>query len=80
MKGIVLFALLAGTAAPALAKPASDRPENGDPKRVICRTQDALGSRLRREKVCMTAQQWAETRLDDRRNLERVQGGGWKSN
>lgn len=52
----------------------------GDPNRVVCRSEDVIGSRLRRQKRCMTAQEWADLYFDTRRTVERVQGGGWKSN
>ena len=55
-----------------------DRPENGDPNRIICRTQEVIGSRLRSQKHCLTAQEWTDIRQENRRTLEKVQGGGWK--
>jgi hypothetical protein len=69
----------ATTATPAVSKK-GDQVMTGDPNRVICRSEEMIGSRLRRQKRCMTAQEWADIYFDSRRTVERVQGGGWKSN
>ena len=44
-----------------------------DPNRMICRTEEVIGSRLMTERHCMTAQQWIDLRLETRRAVERVQ-------
>ncbi len=44
-----------------------------DPNEVICEKQKELGSRLSTKRVCMTRAQWAERRLLDRQELEKVQ-------
>lgn len=88
MKTLVLLAIAlpVGAYAQAPAANPSAKPvelaqvAKGDPNRMVCRSEDTIGSRLRRQKRCMTAQEWYDLHLDDRRALERVQGGGWKSN
>lgn len=41
-------------AAPSAAAPKS----RNDPNRIICRTDDEIGSRVHKRKICMTAAQW----------------------
>lgn len=31
-----------------------------DPNRIICRTDDEIGSRIHKRKICMTAAQWRD--------------------
>jgi len=50
----ITFADSSPTAAPA--KPAKGK---SDVDKVVCRTQDTLGSRLQAHQVCMTKSQWA---------------------
>ena len=60
------------------AEEATDTSQN----RMICKSQKSTGSRLRAEKVCMTAAQWAQLQRDQRMATERGQanrgtvGGG----
>lgn len=44
-----------------------------DPNKIICERQDTLGSRLGGKKVCKTAAEWQEERVQQRRTLEDVQ-------
>lgn len=80
----MLMVSLAGAAliaTPAAAKMQSDDQASGaaqakdkkDPNRVICRTIESIGSRLRKERQCMTAAEWAVHNADNRRDLERGQ-------
>lgn len=74
-------ALAIGLAPPALAQaPAASPPpaaggtgNPSDPNELICERQEVLGSRLAKRKVCLTRAQWAERRLQDRQEIERVQ-------
>jgi hypothetical protein len=61
-------------APPAAAAPA--RSALNDPSRVICETIKITGSRLGRQRVCMTAEQWAEERRQTRQGVERLQVRG----
>jgi len=78
----VAVALLTGIAAPAVAQsptaPAQSQTnttakaaDNAD--EVVCQKQEITGSRLGVKRVCMTRSQWADRRLQDRQELERVQ-------
>ena len=70
---LVAFAI----AAPAMGKDPSSASGNKktgtDPNEVICEKTRVLGSRLAVKRICMTRAQWAEARLSDRQELERVQ-------
>lgn len=75
MKKIVFVsALLASSAswaqAPSSGQPAADAP---DPNEMICRSVEDTGSRLSRSRVCMTRQQWVDSRRTTRENTERTQ-------
>ncbi len=58
------------TAALEEQKPAEKQIDDDKP---ICRTIPVLGSRLQRNRVCMTKAEWAEQRLQDRMLIERSQ-------
>jgi hypothetical protein len=57
--------------APPLA--ARERKAPADPNRVICRTEEVIGSRLQSKRRCMTAQQWEALRQEERATVERIQ-------
>ena len=44
-----------------------------NPNEMICEKQDATGSRLAKRRVCMTRSQWADIKLQDRQEIEKVQ-------
>lgn len=78
--GIGLAALAAGSALAGQEKP---KPQaSGDEQPLVCRTVEETGSRLKARKVCMTSEQWADQRRQDRMLIERSQvnactpGGG----
>ena len=77
----VAAALLAATAAPALAQstatsanqaPANAAPVN-NPNEIVCEKQETTGSRIGARRVCMSRAEWADRKLQDRQELERVQ-------
>jgi hypothetical protein len=81
-KGTVLSlsaALLMGAAAPSFAQaqpaatPTTTEKQADDLNKVVCEKQESTGSRLAKTRVCLTKAQWAERRLQDRQELERVQ-------
>lgn len=41
--------------------------------KLICRSVEVLGSRLKSNKVCMTSSEWAEQRRLDRMNIDKAQ-------
>jgi hypothetical protein len=75
MRAILLTLCVTG----ALALPSSVmsmRSENedvGDPNRVICRTEQQIGSRLQKIRRCHTAAEWAEIKRENRRVIDKVQ-------
>ena len=76
----IAAALLTGIAVPAVAqspaaqtetKTTAEAAENSD--EIVCQKQEITGSRLGVKRICMTRSQWADRRLQDRQELERVQ-------
>jgi hypothetical protein len=59
-------------ATPAIAQKAPKNPAN-DADKKICEKITVLGSRLAFKQVCMTRDQWAERRLDDRQAIDAAQ-------
>lgn len=41
--------------------------------KMICRSVEVLGSRLQKNRVCMTSSEWAEQRRLDRMNIDKAQ-------
>lgn len=81
LKGIVQSlsaALLLGAAAPSFAQtqpaaaPTTEK-QADDLNKLVCEKQESTGSRLAKKRICLTKAQWAERRLQDRQELERVQ-------
>jgi len=82
LKGIVLSlsaVLLLGAAAPSFAQtqpaaaPTTTEKQADDLNKLVCEKQESTGSRLAKKRICLTKAQWAERRLQDRQELERVQ-------
>ena len=67
------MAALAVTAALAQAPPRSGANVGHDMNEVVCRSQAAIGSRLNRQRVCATRQQWLEQQRMDRLYAEKAQ-------
>jgi hypothetical protein len=65
-------------AAPAFAagdETNSQQAENDDSKsQVVCQVQRVTGSRLAAKRVCLTREQWADQRRQQRQDLQRAQG------
>ena len=70
----LVLAMAAESAAVAATATASTRAD--DPERQICKSQAAVGSRLKRVRVCMTAQEWQELKLQEQLGLRRKQING----
>ena len=61
-------------ASPAIADPpAPARHKPLDPNQLVCEKQEVAGSRLATRRVCMTRAQWADLRLQDRQEIEKIQ-------
>ncbi|HYD37295.1 MAG TPA: hypothetical protein VEA60_06755 [Allosphingosinicella sp.] len=69
------LALAAATAAPSVA--AKGKAEAAaDPAREICKSRPAIGSRLKKVRTCMTAQEWEDLELQEQVGLGRQQING----
>lgn len=75
MKKTLLFGLLVvslvETAAFALEDTAKKRTRSPDD--VICRTEEELGSRLNKRRICMTRAQWDEARRESKNSIDSAQ-------
>jgi hypothetical protein len=74
----LLAAIVSPSAAeePATAPAAAQAPAKSsiaDPDRIVCEKQTVVGSRLATKRVCKTRAQWADERLQERQEVERVQ-------
>lgn len=78
MLKFVFFTGLLLSVAPAAAQTQSTTANNaakpaqaqGDPNRLICETEQEIGSRLAAKRVCMTAAQWKEHQQQVRGQLD----------
>jgi len=72
---ILLAAAAPATAQNAPAAPAAaPAPTQANPlDKIVCRTEEGLGSRLNRKKVCMSMRDWKEQADDARNSTERMQ-------
>ena len=71
-------AMIAGAAAPAAAQSQNAPPaasQQSDPRlnEIVCQKQEVTGSRLGVKRICKTRAEWAESQLQDRQEVERVQ-------
>lgn len=81
MHKFVIAALLASlVSVPTFAQNTKDNEEVGDPNRVICRTYHETGSRLKKERTCHTAAEWAEIRRQQRMTVDRIQSSKTTNN
>ncbi len=58
---------------PPAATPAKSANVKADDSVVVCKTQDELGSRVNRHKVCLTKGQWRQYEADDKEKVQRIQ-------
>ena len=75
MQGAAPVAVQAQQQPPAPAISFDDQPSpaaKDDSKRIICQTEQKIGSRLASKRVCMTAAQWKERELQTRRDLDQL--------
>ncbi|MGE5562325.1 MAG: hypothetical protein ACM3ZV_03350 [Bacillota bacterium] len=57
------------TTAAAPAKPGL----KSDLDKIVCRTQDTIGSRVQAQRVCLTKQQWWQQEQDNKRKVQEIQ-------
>ena len=72
------FIILLAAAAPASAQvapaPAPQAKAQADPlAKIVCRTEEGLGSRLNRKKVCLSLRDWKDQADDARNSAEKMQ-------
>ena len=72
--------LLIAAASPAIAQSPAPQPQPQvaqtakDPlDKIVCRTEEGLGSRLNKKRVCMSLRDWKEQADDARNQTERMQ-------
>ncbi len=63
----------ASASASAPATKTDDAAASSKANRMICRSVEVLGSRLKANKVCMTSSEWAEQRRADRMSIDGAQ-------
>ena len=80
MKPILVATMLAASAAaaqqpvaPPRSAPSADVNAGLDMQEMVCRSQGAIGSRLARQRVCATRQQWLDQQRMDRLYTEKAQ-------
>lgn len=71
--GIFASAPAAAQLAAASTPAATTQKATDKSSEVVCEKQTITGSRLGSRRVCMTRAKWAELRLQDRQDTERVQ-------
>lgn len=70
---LLVSAQSAAQTAAASAPAATNQKASANSNEVVCERQKITGSRLGSRRVCMTRAQWADLRLQDRQEIERVQ-------
>ncbi len=73
--------ILAVIAVPVLAQTPAPAPQVAEAKpnpldKVVCRTEETLGSRLGGHKVCATVREWQEQQQENRDAVELIQQKG----
>ena len=66
--------------APVIPPPTKAEKSKSDLDKVVCRSQESLGSRLERHQVCMTKQQWFSAEQEAKNKVHDMQVIGLKSN
>ena len=69
------LALIAAAATPGVAAKGKSSAAS-DPDREVCKSQAVVGSRVKKVRVCMTAQQWEELKMQEQLGLARQQING----
>jgi hypothetical protein len=81
MLKLAVFAGMLITVSPAVAQTQVAAPTNAakpaqaksdDPNRVICETEQQIGSRLASKRICMTASQWMEHELQAHDQIDQL--------
>lgn len=67
------FLLVTAVLITATSASAREPKKATDPNKVICRTSEAIGSRLQTKKTCLTSTQWNQMEREQRDTVEKVQ-------
>ena len=74
------FLIVFAAAVPATAQAPASQTAEVKPQakvnpldKIVCRTEEGLGSRLNRKKVCMSLRDWKDQADDSRDAIERIQ-------
>jgi len=72
---LLAFPAAAQTPAPPTPppQPAATPAKESSLDKIVCKTDDTSGSRLKRHKVCATVREWQEQQAENREALERLQ-------
>ncbi len=70
---VLAAAAIVGTAAAAAGSESINKSAKADPNRVICRTINDTGDKLRKMRACHTAAEWQELRRQARESIEHIQ-------
>lgn len=70
---VALAATVILGAGSAAAGESSSKSKRGDPNKLICRTMEENGQKLRKVRACHTAAEWAEMRRQTRAAIEHIQ-------
>lgn len=75
LKLVSLAAAALVVASPAFSQNAAPAPQNANPAKpkLICETEEDIGSRLGRKRVCHTAEQWQQIKAESRDAIEKYQ-------
>ena len=74
--GLAILAAPAGAQAPVTEAPPSREvatTDSSDARRIVCKREEVIGSRLGAKKVCLTVQEWEDRAKADRDSTENVQ-------
>jgi hypothetical protein len=77
LKLVSLAAAALVVASPAFSQNTAPAPQNANPDKpkpkIICETEEDIGSRLGRKRVCHTAEEWQRLRMETRDAIEKYQ-------
>jgi hypothetical protein len=66
--------------APVVPPPTKAEKSKSDMDKIVCRSQETIGSRLERQQVCLTKQQWLSAEQEAKLKVHDMQVIGLKSN
>lgn len=59
--------------APVVPPPTKAEKGKSDMDKIVCRSQETIGSRLERQQVCMTKQQWQSAEQEAKNKVREMQ-------